>query len=102
MKENPEKYSLLGCNTVYFGEIPKFRRNIWTPRSRGNVFGIATSYWLDDRGVGIRVPVGSRIFSSPRHLGRLWGRPSLLSSAYRDLFPGGKLTGTWSWLLISN
>jgi hypothetical protein len=28
MKENPEKYSLLGCNTVYFGEIPKFRRNI--------------------------------------------------------------------------
>jgi hypothetical protein len=27
--------------------------------------GIETSYGLDDRGVGVRVPVGSRIFSSP-------------------------------------
>jgi hypothetical protein len=29
------------------------------------VVGIATSYGLDDRGVGVRVPVRSRIFSSP-------------------------------------
>jgi hypothetical protein len=28
--------------------------------------GIATGYGLDDRGVGVRVAVGSRIFSSPR------------------------------------
>jgi glutamine synthetase len=34
-------------------------------RSRDSVVGIATSYGLDDRGVGVRVPVGSRIFSSP-------------------------------------
>jgi uncharacterized membrane protein YdcZ (DUF606 family) len=27
--------------------------------------GIVTSYGLDDRGVGVRVPVGSRIFTSP-------------------------------------
>jgi hypothetical protein len=30
-----------------------------------SVVGIATSYRLDDQGVGVRVPVGSRIFSSP-------------------------------------
>jgi hypothetical protein len=34
--------------------------------SRDNVVGIATGYGLDDRGVGVRVLVGSRIFSSPR------------------------------------
>jgi hypothetical protein len=34
-------------------------------RSRDSVVGIATDYGLDDRGVGVWVPVGSRIFSSP-------------------------------------
>jgi hypothetical protein len=32
--------------------------------SRDGVFGIATGYGLDDRGIGVRVPVGSRIFST--------------------------------------
>jgi hypothetical protein len=27
--------------------------------------GIVTGYGLDDRGVGVRVPVGARIFTSP-------------------------------------
>jgi hypothetical protein len=31
-------------------------------RSRGSVVGIATEYGLDYRGIGVRVPVGSRIF----------------------------------------
>jgi hypothetical protein len=31
--------------------------------------GIATGHGLDDKGVGVRVPVGSRIFSSPSRLG---------------------------------
>jgi hypothetical protein len=35
-------------------------------RSRNSVVGIATGYGLDDRGVGVRVPVRSRIFSSPQ------------------------------------
>jgi hypothetical protein len=48
-----------------------------------SVVGIATGYGLDDRGVGVRVPVGSRIFSSPRRPDGLWGPPSLLSSGYR-------------------
>jgi hypothetical protein len=30
-------------------------------RSQDSVVGIATGYGLDDRGVGVRVPVGSRI-----------------------------------------
>jgi hypothetical protein len=29
-----------------------------------SLFGIATGYGLDDRGVGVRVPIGSRIFFS--------------------------------------
>jgi hypothetical protein len=44
--------------------------------------GIATGYGLDDRGVGVRVPVGSRIFTSPRRPDRLWGPPSLVSNGY--------------------
>jgi hypothetical protein len=40
--------------------------------------GIATGYGLDDQGVGIRVPVGSKIFTSPYRTDRLWGPPNLL------------------------
>jgi hypothetical protein len=32
--------------------------------SRDSVVGIAAAYWLNDRGVGVRVPVGSRIFAT--------------------------------------
>jgi hypothetical protein len=35
-------------------------------QSRDSLVGIATGYGLDDRGVGIRVPVESRIFSMSR------------------------------------
>jgi hypothetical protein len=37
--------------------------------------GMATGYELDNQGVGVQDPVGSRIFSSPRNPGRLWGHP---------------------------
>jgi hypothetical protein len=63
--------------------------------SYDSVVGIATGYGLDDRGIGVRVPVGARIFSSPCRPDRLWGPPSLL-------FPGGKAAGAWSWPLTSN
>jgi hypothetical protein len=49
----------------------------------------ATGYKLDDLGVGVRVPVGARIFSSPRRPDRLWGPPSLLSNGYWGRFPQG-------------
>jgi hypothetical protein len=52
---------------------------------RDNVVGIATGYGLDERGVGVRVPIGSRIFSSPRRPARLWGPYSLLSNECRGL-----------------
>jgi hypothetical protein len=72
--------------------------------SRDSSVGIATSYGLDDRGVGVRVPVGSGIFSSPDHPDRLWGPPNLLYNGYRGLFPRGKAAGredfTFYFLLI--
>jgi hypothetical protein len=55
------------------------------PRNRDSVVGIATAYGLDDRGVGVRVTVGSRIFFSPRRPGRLWSPSSLLSNGYLRL-----------------
>jgi hypothetical protein len=55
--------------------------------------GIATGYGLDDWWVGVRVPVGSRIFSSSRRPDRLCGSPNLLSKGYRGSFPGIKRSG---------
>jgi hypothetical protein len=57
--------------------------------SRDSTVGIATGYGLDDRGIGVRVPVGPRIFSCRRRPDRVWGTPSLLSSGYRGLFLRG-------------
>jgi hypothetical protein len=54
--------------------------------SRDSVVGIATGYRMDERGVGVRVPLGSRIFSSPRRPDWLSGPRSLLSNLYRGLF----------------
>jgi hypothetical protein len=55
-------------------------------RSRDSVVGIATGYGLDDRGVGVRVPVGSRIFSTS-------SRPALGSTQP----PIQWVPGTLSW-----
>jgi hypothetical protein len=48
--------------------------------SRDSAVGTATGYGLNDRGVGVQVPLGSRIFSSLRRPDGLWGPPSLLSN----------------------
>jgi hypothetical protein len=58
--------------------------------SRDSAVGIATGYGLDDREVGVRVPVGSRIFASPRRPDRLFHSTSY-PMATGGLFPrGGK------------
>jgi hypothetical protein len=68
------------------------RIKINTKWSRDSSVGVPTAY-----GLGVRVPVGARIFSSPRRPDRSWGPPSLLSNGHRGLFPrrlcgqGGKL-----------
>jgi hypothetical protein len=49
---------------------------------RGSVVGIATAYGLDVRGVGVRVQVGSRIFTC--HI----GHPTSYPTATEDSSPG--------------
>jgi hypothetical protein len=49
-------------------------------RSCDSVVGIVTGYGLDDQGVEVQVPVGSRIFSSPCYPNWLWGPSNLLSN----------------------
>jgi hypothetical protein len=51
--------------------------------SLNSVVGIATGYGLDDRGVGVRVPVVPRIFTTPYSPDRLSGPPN----GYRGPFP---------------
>jgi hypothetical protein len=62
-------------------------------KSRDSVAVIATSYGLNNSRIGVRVPVGSRILSSPRRPDWHSGPPRLLSNGYRRLFPRGKAAG---------
>jgi hypothetical protein len=55
--------------------------------------GIAPGYGLDDRGVGVRVPVRLRIFSSPRRPDRLWVHLTSYPMGTRGSFLGGKAGG---------
>jgi hypothetical protein len=48
--------------------------------SRVSSVGIATGYGLDDQGVGLRVPMEAKIFTSPCRPDLLWDPPSLLSN----------------------
>jgi hypothetical protein len=78
-----EKSSDLTGSSYFCGDYTVYLR------SQDSVVGIATGYGLEDQGVRVRVPVGSRIFSSPRRPDRLWGPSNFLSSGYRGLFPPG-------------
>jgi hypothetical protein len=57
--------------------------------SRGSAVGTATGCPLDGRGVGIRVPVDQRIFTSSYRPDRVWSPPNLLSNGYRGLLSKG-------------
>jgi hypothetical protein len=75
--------------------------------NRNSSVGRATGYGLEERGVGVRVPVWSRILFSPRLPDRLWGPPSLLAKGYRGIVPrvwrdrGVKLTTHLQLVLMS-
>jgi hypothetical protein len=50
---------LLQSGDITFKEVIKIMFDFASEeRSRDSLVGIATSYGLDDRGVGVRVPVG--------------------------------------------
>jgi hypothetical protein len=61
--------------------------------NQDSVVSIAIGYGLDDRGVGVLVLLGSRIFSSPCRPDWLWGPRNLLPNGYWGSFPGVKRLG---------
>jgi hypothetical protein len=89
-------YSILYSFYIYINLMLNFTMIIIFG-SWDSVVGIATGYGLDDRRVGVRIPEGSRSFSSLRRPDRLWVPPSLLSNEYRGFFSWGKAAETWSW-----
>jgi hypothetical protein len=64
---------------------------VYLIKSRNSVVGIATGYELDDRGVRVRVPVRSRIFSSPRR--PVGAHPPCYPMGTGGFFPGVKRQG---------
>jgi hypothetical protein len=78
------KSTQLKC--IYHEIILVLYHIVW---SRDSVVGIATGYNPDDRGVGVQVLVGVRMFTSPCCPDQLWGPPNLLSNGYQRLFPRG-------------
>jgi hypothetical protein len=82
------------CKKIYSCTNFNFHRH--TFMSRDSSVGIATGYGLDDRGVGVRGLVWSRIFSSPRRSDRLWDPPTSYPNGTGSSFPGSKATGARS------
>jgi hypothetical protein len=89
-----EKKTPVTCKEL--GHFVFLKSSIAHDRSRSSAVGIADGCRLDDRGVGVRVPVGSIIFTSPYRPDRLWGPPNILSNGHRVSFPGGKAAGARS------
>jgi hypothetical protein len=46
---------------------------------------MATVYWLTDRGIGVRIPVESRILSTLYRLERLWAHPAFYLMGIGDV-----------------
>jgi hypothetical protein len=61
--------------------------------SRDIVVGRATGYWLDDRGVGVQVPVGSKFALLHVIQTRSGGHPTSYPMGTGGSFLGGKVAG---------
>jgi hypothetical protein len=59
-------------------------------RIRDSAVGIKTGYGLDGRGIGFRVPVEARIFSSSRSPDWFWAHPASYSMGTGGSFSEGK------------
>jgi hypothetical protein len=59
----------------------------------GSVVGTATGYGLGDRGIGVRVLVGSRIFFYKSYRPDVGFTPTSYSMVTEALFPGVKRPG---------
>jgi hypothetical protein len=57
---------------------------------RDNTVGIENGYGLDDRGVGVRVSVKSKIFSFPTSFRPALGPNQPPTQGYKCSFPEGK------------
>jgi hypothetical protein len=57
--------------------------------SRDSAVDTAIDYRLNGRRFRVRVPVGARLFFTPRRPNLFWGPLNFLSNGYRELFPLG-------------
>jgi hypothetical protein len=89
IKETGIKVTHTNTQKRSYAKILRNHSNTYLCRSRDSAVGTATDYGLDDREVGVRIPVGPRIFTFPCRLDRLWGPPLLLYNGYRGRLPGG-------------
>jgi hypothetical protein len=74
-------------------EVIGFFNQILSRKNQDSAVGIATGYVLDARGVGVRVPIGSIIFTSRSLPDRVWGPPTSCSVDTGDFFSGGEAAG---------
>jgi hypothetical protein len=85
-------FSVVECYVFHFA-FENSNSYLSNNRSRNSAVGIATGYGLDDREAGVRVPVRSRIFTSPYLPDRLWRPPNFYTMGTGGTFPGVKRPG---------
>jgi hypothetical protein len=75
---------------------PRIFPNAFSIGEGDSAVGIATGYALDGRGVGVRVPVEARFFSTPRPPNRFWGPPNPPVQWVPGALFRGKAAGAWT------
>jgi hypothetical protein len=76
--------------------------NVDTCKIHSSAVGTATAYGLDNRRPGVRVPVGSRIFTSSYRPDRLWGPRILLSNGYQGQRGRSQVRDPMMWMNFFN